>query len=219
MDEYHVNEIVTPPELPGTDRAALLCRSEFMSTWLRRLFWVAIAGNVVSLLAIDAFAGTLVYTLGTALGKLCSVTMAAILIRLGSEHPGYRTAGWCALAAMVIDSLGELLTRGDASGDLSLLFTLSAAVLGLVGTYREYMAHGEMLWEVDLVLSKKWKQLWKWYIGSFGICLGSVLLVILFLPLGIMVLIGGALAVLAVGILKLVYLWQSAKAFEALMRT
>ena len=219
MDEYHVNEIVTPPELPGTDRAALLCRAEFMSTWLRRLFWVAIAGNVVSLLAIDAFAGTLVYTLGTALGKLCSVTMAAILIRLGSEHPGYRAAGWLALAALLVNSLGELLTRGDASGDLSLLFTLSASVLGLVGTYREYMAHGEMLWEADPVLSKNWKQLWKWHIGSLGICLGSVLLVILFLPIGIIALIGGAIAIVVVSILELVYLWQSAKAFEALMRT
>ena len=76
------------------------------------------------------------------------------------------------------------------------------------------MAHSAVLSGVDNELSQKWEVLWKWYIallqGTFG-----CLFVALILPiLGAIAALGCSVGSIVVGILKLVYLYRTAKEFR-----
>jgi hypothetical protein len=96
----------------------------------------------------------------------------------------------------------------------SSFFTIPAAIIALVGEYNEYMGHSAVLTGVDNELSEKWEVLWKWYIGLFLGMFGCILLMLIIPILGAIALIGAAIGLVVVGILKLVYLYRTAKLFR-----
>ena len=76
------------------------------------------------------------------------------------------------------------------------------------------MGHSEILQMPDEEMSVKWKRLWRWYIYSLGVMTGSVLLVMLSPVLGITALLVGTIGVLIAGVIKLIYLYRTAKIFR-----
>ena len=48
-----------------------------------------------------------------------------------------------------------------------------AAVAALIGEYNEYRGHAAVLMGVDIILSEKWRSLWRWYIGMFAVAIGQ----------------------------------------------
>ena len=87
-------------------------------------------------------------------------------------------------------------------------------VVDMLGEYYEFMGHTDVLCDVDTVLSDKWFNLWKWYLGTF-LCIisGTVLAVILPL-IGLLVVLAATVGTLVVSVLKIVYLYKTAKAFR-----
>lgn len=94
------------------------------------------------------------------------------------------------------------------------LFIIPAMIVSLVGEYNEYSAHAEVVGDVAPVLSDKWTGLWKWYIGMTLGLLGSILLMLIIPILGLLVALVTAIGTIVVSILKLVYLYRTAKVFR-----
>ena len=95
---------------------------------------------------------------------------------------------------------------------LGWLFSLLMISLGcaLYGTHREFHAHSELLKCINYTLSEKWQALWKWYLITSIVLYGSVFLIILLPNFAILLTLAGLLGNVAVNIIKLLYLYQTA---------
>ena len=67
---------------------------------------------------------------------------------------------------------------------------------------------------MDLELSEKWRRLWKWYIGTYLALFAGIFVALIFAWLGLLVVLASAIGTLVVAILKLVYLWRTARTFR-----
>ena len=90
----------------------------------------------------------------------------------------------------------------------SLILTVPAAVLSLVSVYAEIQGHAEMMVGIDDELSTKWEQLWKLMMIAYSVLICSMVLILIIPPVGAIVTIAGAIAVLVAEIRKVVYLYR-----------
>jgi hypothetical protein len=113
----------------------------------------------------------------------------------------------------VASALIACISCGNDTPIWTLLISIPAAIVTLIGDYHEYTGHSIVLSDVDYELSEKWSSLWVWYIGMHGALLGSLMLVVIAPVLGLLVTFGAAIGLIVIGILKLVYLYRTAKVF------
>ncbi len=195
------------------ERKELLARkAPFMGKWLWVLFWLVIPSVIASIIGNDTVVGWFpaLRIPGLILNMLCMLAYGVILLRLSKEQEHYRIAGICMLVAAVVSGISGLFTAGG----LALVLTLPAAVVAIVGEYQEYMGHGETLSGFDRWLSQKWFTLWKWYIGMYAAMFVSIVLMLIFPLLGLLVFLAAMIGLAVVSILKLVYLYRTAKFFR-----
>ena len=91
---------------------------------------------------------------------------------------------------------------------------LLSGVAALVGECAECTSHAEVLEPVDIALSQRWRRLWKWYIGAYLALFAGIFVTLLSAWLGLLVMTASTVGSLVVAILKLVYLWRTARAFR-----
>ena len=94
------------------------------------------------------------------------------------------------------------------------LLSLPVMVLELCAAYQEFYAHAEVLEELDPELAGKWRLLWKWWIGLLLGLFGCIFLALISAILGLLAMLADAIGLLVVGIVKLVYLYRTAKRFR-----
>ena len=63
-------------------------------------------------------------------------------------------------------------------------------------------------------LAGKWRLLWKWWIGLLLGLFGCIFLALISAILGLLAILADAIGLLVVGIVKLVYLYRTAKRFR-----
>lgn len=212
MPDYRIRKI----EAEAMRKAAIAKRAPVLGKWLWIIFWLVIPSSIGSIMAHETTAKILPGLLmpGQIINAICSLTYGAILLKLGSEEDRYRTAGICALIAGGVSAVVAIITVAAEEATWTLLFTLPAAVVAMVGEYNEYMAHSAVLYGVDNELSEKWEVLWKWYIGLFLGMFGCIIVMLIIPILGAIAILGCAIGTVVVGILKLVYLYRTAKIFR-----
>lgn len=192
-------------------RQAAANRAPVLAKWLNVLFWLIIPRILGSFMTNVREWIPALYIPGEVLGLGVGIVYGLILLTLGSEDDGFRRAGICSLVALALN----LVTTFFGSQGWMLVISLIAMVISLVGEYAEFTAYGDVLQDVDRELSDKWHKLWTWNLGSM-IAMFAGLIVMLLLPLlGALVVLAGAIAVIVVSILKLVYLYRTAKIFQA----
>lgn len=197
-------------------QAAIAKRAPVLGKWLWIVFWLVIPSTISSLMTnenvVKIFPGLL---LPGEIGNIvCSVTYGAILLKLGSEEDSYRTAGICQLIAAGLSGVDALVSGAGDAAVWTLLITIPAAIVAMVGEYNQYMGHSTVLTGIDNELSDKWTVLWKWYIGLFLGMLGCILMILIVPVLGALAFLGAAIGILVVSISKLVYLYRTAKIFR-----
>ena len=212
MPDYRIRKI----EAERMRKEAVAKRAPFLGKWLWMIFWLIIPSTIGSLMANETTAKILpgLFMPGQIINAICSLTYGAILLKLGSEEARYRTAGICALIAGGVSAVVAIITGSAEEAVWTLLFTLPAAVVAMVGEYNEYMGHSAVLSGVDNELSEKWEVLWKWYIGLFLGMFGCIIVMLIAPLLGAIAILGCAIGIIVVGILKLVYLYRTAKIFR-----
>ena len=212
MPDYRIRKI----EAEAMRKAAIAKQAPVLGKWLWIIFWLIIPSTIGSLMANESTAKILpgLFMPGQIINAICSLTYGAILLKLGSEEDRYRTAGICALIAGASSALAAIINGGSEGATWIMIITIPAAIVAIVGEYNEYMAHSVVLSGVDNELSEKWDVLWKWYIGLFLGIFGGILLMLIIPVLGAIAVIGATIGTVVVSILKLVYLYRTAKIFR-----
>ena len=187
---------------------------------LDALLWLVVPGTIAGLMSDEALSAHWpdLASLGEILGILCSVVYGLLLLSLAKVNGGYRAAGACTLfvvaAGVIVQVLGGSGDPHNVERSIALILTFLSGVAALVGEYTECTSHAEVLEPVDLELSGKWRRLWKWYIGTYLGSVGSIVVVMIFGPLGLLVMLASIIGMMVVAILKLVYLWRTARTFR-----
>lgn len=177
--------------------------------YLSVLFWLVVPVNVASLLELAGRALPVLGTVGEVLGFACELLYGIVLLLLAFAEPRYRTAGILAFAVQAVRLLGLI-------PDESVQTILLLPQIGFtpVCQYYELTAHSVLLTGVENDLAGKFQTLWKWYVGSYGAVFGGIILMLLIPGLGLLVLLAAMVAILVVGIVKLVYLWRAKTVFQ-----
>ena len=149
-----------------------------------------------------------------------SVAYIVILIKLGEVHPDYRKAAMFLIPGVGTDVLGIILIFVLLSGtstELPLWYSgidTVAGLIGIYGTYLEFMSHADVTAKVDPQQSNQWRNLWKYIVIFCLITIFSVFFALIPV-LGLIIVIVGAIGIVVCSILKLVYLYRTAKLFQA----
>ena len=183
------------------------------------MFWLIIPSSVANIFTNQ----TIVLYLpglnlpGQILNEICCAVYGFSLLKLASTDERYKKAGILILIAGVDSVVGAVVAgiTGEVQAPTwTLLLTIPAAIVALVGEYNEYMGHAAVLAGVDNELSEKWANLWKWYIGIFLGMLGCILVMLIIPILGVLALLCATIGLVVIGIKKLVYLYRTAKVFK-----
>lgn len=178
-----------------------------MAKWLWVLFWLFVPSTIASVLG-DWVPS--LRTVTTVVSMACLLIYGAVLLKLASQEQNYRTAGILTLVSAAGCVLALLIENQIAASFLVIIL----CVLDLLSSYYEFTAHADVLEGVDNLLSEQWRKLWKWMIGAtIAMVLGVIFLIIV---IGALVVLAATIALLVIGILKLVYLYRTAQTFQFL---
>ena len=202
--------------LDREDAAALAGR-------LKVLFWLVVPGTIAGLMSDEALSAHWpdLASLGEILGILCSVVYGLLLLNLAKVNGGYRAAGACTLFVVAAGVIVQVLTGSEDSymeDGGAMMVALLSGVAALVGECAECTSHAEVLEPVDMALSQRWRRLMKWYIGLYLVTF--VCGIVLFIrpsfweEVLVLVMTAATVGSLVVAILKLVYLWRTARTFR-----
>ena len=197
-------------ELQAAREAEAARRAPVMVKWLKWIFWLIIVSNVINLIGqLPALA--LACEVAT---TVCGLGVAWALLQLQGEDGRYRTAAICVAIPLLLTLTVQLISGGGEAPGWSVVLTLPAAIISLVGEYHKCMAHSSVVGSVDSGLGEKWQKIWKWQVIALGSLIGSIVLVLIVPVLGALVAMAAAVAVLVVSIMEIVALYQSAEAFR-----
>ena len=110
--------------------------------WLQYLLYVAIATLINSLLGLLGLNG-----LSHWVNLAISGATVYLMFMLAGSNPRYKTAAICYAVALA----GGLISNA--------IVGLAGSICGIVATYQEYHAHGELIGERDPKLADKWNSL------------------------------------------------------------
>ena len=187
---------------------------------LKTIFWLNIANIVISFISNQDKSGTLLWLTVATMVLSAGVTIAygLTLLRLSGMSRQYRRAGilcFVSIVLVVIVSVAVQINPWNTSYyTLPLLASIAADVLTAVF---EYNGHEELMSTVDVRLSRRWRLLWIWNLVLIFVALASIIVVFIAMFLGLAAALFAAFGALAVTIISLVSLWQSAQAVQALV--
>ena len=187
---------------------------------LKTIFWLNIVNLVISFISNQNQSGTLLWLRVAMIVLSMGVTIAygVTLLRLSGMSRQYRRAGilcFVSIDLVVIVFIVAQINRWNTSYyALPLLAGIAADVLTAVF---EYNGHEELMSTVDVRLSRRWRLLWIWNLVLIFVALASIIVVFIAMFLGLAAALFAAFGALAVTIISLVSLWQSARAIQALV--
>lgn len=190
-------------------------KASFLGKWLWIMFWLFIPSMIASVMVNENVVSILpvLYYPGEILQLICQIAYGILLIKVSVYDSRYKISGTILIVITILSFIVNYVFYSN--DDLYLVMLIPLGVAGLVGEYFEYTAHSCVLEEFDSVTSAKWKKLWIWYIGSFGVFLASIVAVFILSPIiGLLIMFVSAIAIIVVSILKLVYLYRTAKTFR-----
>ena len=137
------------------------------------LFWMfipSILANIMSNETLIEWAPVL-YLPGQTLQIACLVIYNLVLLKMSPAERRYRNAGICGMISAGITVVLLFIPGSGESVAWTALLAFPAAIVAFVGEYYEYTGHAEVLSGADLILSEKWKTLWRWYGAGMLDCL------------------------------------------------
>ncbi len=188
-----------------------------LGKWLWILFWLVIPGMLAGIMTTESIVKLLpaIDLPGQILNVFCSAAYGLILLKLKSAHDYYRISGICYLVGAAVSTAIACTSGGSVVPTWGWILILPVGIISLAGEYHEYIGHAGVLGDVDNELSVNWKNLWKWYIRMIAGILGSFIIMLVAPTLGFLMLLGAGIGFIGASIMKLVYLYKTAKLFRA----
>ena len=185
----------------------------FLGKWIW-LYFILIVPSIISGVFGAITSAPVLVLIGNIISIAVSVASIVILVILGQYDKNYKTAGLLQIPVFVTSLIQTIAFTTDVPIWYSLI-DLVAALVGLYGTYLEFKTHAYVTSTVDPMLSANWMKLWKWMVICMVVTICSVFL--LLIPIiGILVMVAGAIGLVVCTIIKLIYLYRTAKLFQAL---
>ncbi len=115
--------------------------------------------------------------MGESLAFAVTVIYGAVLLKMSPEDEDYGKAGKFRIIASAISFLMFLMFGTEVRPLWAILLLVPSAVCELIGEYREYSAHSNVLYTIDYGLSESWKKLRTAFVVLASVMLGSLLLI------------------------------------------
>lgn len=196
-------------------------RKAYLSKWLRSLFFwslVAMVGRgalIYERLLARIYKTYHLYLDFSIIGVtvLATIAMAWVFWKLGKESTCY----YCVVFLLAISFCVEvLLFEKGAAGPLWWGLRLLETGAALANAYHRYQGHAEILEGVSNELAHRWSVLWKWMVRLIAAGVAGLLVgVLLSSDLGAILVLAALVGVAVIGILELVYLWQTGSAVQS----
>ena len=180
-----------------------------LAKWIPILFYLMVATTIVGVINNQLLVRFFpqIVLLGRILKSACLFAYGFVLLQLSLESEHYKIAGICTLVIASGNFMMALLPI------LAVSFTIPIAILGILVTYQEYQGHAQLLVNFDSMLANKWNALWRWYLVTLAITLGSILVAII--PIfGTLVLFVGIVGSFCISLLKMMYLYKMVQVFR-----
>lgn len=212
-------ERIRRQEAEAARKAEAAKQAPLLGKWLWLIFWLIIPSSVAGILTNQTIVQYLpsLNLPGQILNAICCAIYGISLLKLASVEESYKKAGIFVLIAGGVSAVDAIVTGAVGAVQApawTLLLTIPAAIIALIGEYNEYIGHSAVLDGVDNELSEKWATLWKWYIGMFLGMFGCILVMLIIPILGVLALLCATIGLVVIGIKKLVYLYRTAKVFK-----
>ena len=192
---------------------ALKAGYAFLGKWLWYYFILIVPSIIAGIFGAITSVPVLVLV-GNIISIAVSAATIVILVILGQYDKNYKTAGLLQIPVFVV-GLIETIAFGTEVPLWYSGISLVAAIVGLYGTYLEFKTHAYVTATVDPMLSANWMKLWKWMMICMIVSICSVFL--LLIPvIGILIMVAGLIGLVVCSIIKLIYLYRTAKLFQAL---
>lgn len=199
-------------------------RAEVFGKWLWVYFWMQIIPLIPAVIAVICEINETPLPFVELLNYLLSGVCIWILYKLGAQEDRFKTCAGLSLILLVAGAAIGLLDSEVTAN----LWSIPGGILELVVTYQFMMGCAEILATTDTELSEKWRKLWTWNVGLLigSIVLFPLLLVlyvavdnILIALLTLILVLGFAIALPAVAIAQMVYLYRTARLFRGMAKT
>lgn len=190
-------------------------RNEFLGRWLWILFLLFIPGMIAGVMDSEAVSSA-VPSLGVAgkvLNFICTAVSAMVMMILSRESECYKNAAMATVLSAAA-SLSLLVTEQVMGEDMTMLMTVVIVIVLLYGTNQEFMGHADVTRRNFHELSLNWEKLWKWTFGSYAVMIGGSLLIFVSVEFAVILVMLSAIAMVAVGIWKIMLLYKTAQAFR-----
>lgn len=212
MKETHCE----PAKNTCEQRKLLPAEAQRLGKLLSILFWLFIPSAIATIMTSNNMSdlAPAIFITGNILCVACSVIYGIILLQMACTEIRYRFAGICSLLYSVVTIPIIILSIPVQLSAGTLIFSIIQTVFAFAFVYTEYTAHASLLSGIDDNLSRKWSCLWKWYFGSDIVIFCSLFFLLVSPILGILLFLVSGIALIVISILKLVYLYRTAKIFR-----
>ena len=190
----------------------LFSNCKLLGNWLMVLFWLVIVTNIAGLILNDDMV-TLMPQLkipAAVFSVLVRVFYGLILLKLTPVSDHYRVSGISMLVCAAILLLNPLI----GTSGWSVVMDLIAVVPSFITEFQEYMGHSDATEELDPDMAGKWRNLWYWYFGCQCAIVVGTLLTLIKLFIAALVVFAAAIGVIVIAVMKIIYLYSTAKAFR-----
>ena len=180
---------------------------------LHGLFLLTIVNAISEIFANDTIASWLpmMHLIAALSSVCCTIGYGYILLKLEEADDQYKTAGIFWLACSGIQVLAAILGN---FGGLAILISIASLIVRFYAEYNECMAHSYMLKGIDDVMSYRWIDIWKWFLGSFCALVAGTILVFIIPILGGIVVLVAVIVSFGVAIWKISSLNNTSKFFK-----
>ena len=187
-------------------------KAPFFTKWLTYLFWLVVPNVISNIMTNNTFETNApgIYFIGNIINIIVVFIYAFILLQLSKEEKLYKNAVICR-GITILTAILLLLTDVNS---IIIITGIAAIVFMFIGEYYEYKAHSHVLVGIDDVLSEKWNNLWKWYIGVIVTVVFGMFFMIISIFLGALVALAGTIGIIIVSIMKIIYIYRMSKLFE-----
>lgn len=214
-DSYPLNEDEELAKVKAEkEKVAMKPVYAFYGKWIWYLF-ILIVPNIIGAIFSAVDSAPILVTVGGLITSAVSIAYVVFLIILGKQNNDYKIAGYVQIPSFVFNLIGTFMFMGSETPIWWNAIECAAALLAVYGLYLEIKTHAAITAPVDSVLSEKWTKILKWAIICFAI-FAAYPLIALVPVLGVIVLVAAAIGVIVISILKLIYLYQTAKLFQSL---
>ncbi len=198
---------------PLTDK--VLRNSPILAKWLMKIFILHLVCTILEGINNDytqQFLGKLATVISVAV-IIFQVLTALCFIKLEPTDRRFRTVGVLTLISVVITVFSVVIVYVPGLLNLAIFATIGSLVVSLLTYYYMIKAYANVVEDADIRLSRKWDEIWKWYVISILMMLAGTLLIVLIPMLGVILTAIGTIAMLVLSIMTLVYQYKSAKLY------